>query len=227
MDQILQVKEALAARARETTLEELRSQGRRKVRIVRADQIATMIQEAVERTVRESGLLSQEDVDALVAKSREEFKDAYAGRQAEQQELEQLRNENVELRAALGFAAPAEGEEGATGTGASPGLVMQMMQEIANLRAQQGGGGAAAGGSDVQGTLDQIAANLNERLDKLGRKMGISSAVEASEVRFDSLFDDEIEANMESNIDSVKIKTKKGGGIAANLERLKKLKGGE
>jgi len=56
-------------------------------------------------------------------------------------------------------------------------------------------------------------------------KMGISSAVEADSVNLEGLFRDDGK-QVESNIDSVETKQKSGGGIAANLERLKKLKGG-
>jgi len=55
--------------------------------------------------------------------------------------------------------------------------------------------------------------------------MGISSAVEADSVNLEGLFRDDGK-QVESNIDSVETKQKSGGGIAANLERLKKLKGG-
>ena len=80
-------------------------------------------------------------------------------------------------------------------------------------------------GGDLTAALDKMAATLNERLDKFGKKIGVSSAVDAGEVNLDALFNDDLEV-MESNMDSVEVKQKTGSGIAANLERLKKLKGG-
>jgi hypothetical protein len=55
--------------------------------------------------------------------------------------------------------------------------------------------------------------------------MGISSAVEARDVKCESLFDSDDDANMESNMGDVELKQNTGGGIAGNLARLKKLKG--
>jgi hypothetical protein len=56
--------------------------------------------------------------------------------------------------------------------------------------------------------------------------MGISAAVESGDVDMSSLFDKSMDVQLESNMDDVKVKTSKGAGIAANLERIKKLKGG-
>ncbi|MEY4675407.1 MAG: hypothetical protein RL148_3191, partial [Planctomycetota bacterium] len=79
--------------------------------------------------------------------------------------------------------------------------------------------------TDFSAALEKLAGTLNDRLEQIGRKMGISSAVEADTVNLDGLFRDEGK-QVESNIDAVDAKQKTGGGIGANLERLKKLKGG-
>jgi hypothetical protein len=56
--------------------------------------------------------------------------------------------------------------------------------------------------------------------------MGVSSAVESdAPVDFGGLFKDSDKA-LESNIDNIEVKQKAGAGIAGNLARLKKLKGG-
>ena len=88
---------------------------------------------------------------------------------------------------------------------------------------------AAAGGiaatPDVTAALEKLAGSLNDRLEKLGKKMGISAAVEGGEVKFDGLFKS-ADKDLESNMGNVEVKQKAGGGIAANLAKLKKLKGG-
>ena len=84
---------------------------------------------------------------------------------------------------------------------------------------------AVAGTPDLTAALEKLAGSLNDRLEKLGKKMGISAAVEAGEVKFDGLFKDSDKA-LESNMKNVELKQKSGGGIAANLAKLKKLKGG-
>ena len=93
----------------------------------------------------------------------------------------------------------------------------------ANLAQQQGG--SSGGGEGMVEALDKISSNLNDRLEKFGKKMGISSAVDGQEVKFDSLFNDDQEAKLESNMGDVQVNKKTGGGIAGNLARLKKLKG--
>jgi hypothetical protein len=72
-----------------------------------------------------------------------------------------------------------------------------------------------------------LTGSLNDRLENLGRKMGVSSAVESdSPIDFGGMFDDDLQVELESNMDNIKVKTKSAGGIAANLAKLKKLKGG-
>ena len=84
---------------------------------------------------------------------------------------------------------------------------------------------AVAGSPDLSAAIEKLAGSLNDRLEKLGKKMGISAAVEGEEVKFDGLFKD-TGKDLESNMNNIQVKQKSGGGIAANLERLKKLKGG-
>jgi len=56
--------------------------------------------------------------------------------------------------------------------------------------------------------------------------MGVSGAVESdSPIDFGGMFKD-TGKTLESNMDNIEVKQKAGGGIAANLARLKKLKGG-
>ena len=63
--------------------------------------------------------------------------------------------------------------------------------------------------------------------ESFGKKMGISAAVGGDgPTDFSGLFKDTGQ-ELESNMDNVKIKQKAGGGIAANLAKLKKLKGGD
>ncbi len=71
-----------------------------------------------------------------------------------------------------------------------------------------------------------VVNEIHDRLDQFGRKMGISSAVDAEQVDFKAMFDKD-DTKLESNMDEVEVKKKTGGGIAGNLARLKKLKGGD
>jgi hypothetical protein len=56
--------------------------------------------------------------------------------------------------------------------------------------------------------------------------MGVSAAVDSdTPVDFTGLFKD-ADKKLESNMENIEVKKTEGGGIAANLARLKKLKGG-
>lgn len=249
MDTIVDVKEALAARSRTTTLDDLKSQGRKSVKVIRPEHIAAMVQEAVQKAVESSGLVSPDEVEKLVERGQEEFKHVIAERESQlnqlreaMRELEDVKAERVRLQASLddairerdqllerGAGAGTSMSEGAGGAQSSD-LMMKLMNEVATLKANMlhGGGEHGGGGGEpgVTAAIDKLAGTLNDRLEKFGRKMGISSAIEADNINFDALFSKEVtDKKFESNIDSVQVKKKTEGGIAANLERLKKLKG--
>ncbi|MBL9076125.1 MAG: hypothetical protein JNL08_01395 [Planctomycetes bacterium] len=244
MESVNDIKEALSARSRTATLDELRSEGRRRVRLVRAEQIAQMIQEAVHSAVEQSGLIAQEEVDALVEKSRIEFKSILREREAEVQkahdvaealaereaELTELKARFAEVSAALAQTRQQLAQAPAAGGGPSGDMVMSLMQEVANLKASMAHPAqpqvAAAGGGDFSAAIEKLTGTLNDRLEKLGKKMGVSAAVESdAPVDFGGLFRD-ADKQIESNMANIEVKQKSGGGIAGNLARLKKLKGG-
>lgn len=240
MDQITetrQVSDALAAKSTTTTLDELRKKGKQQVKVIRATDIAAMITETVYRVLQDTDMLSDEDREHFVERSKVEFakvvrvrRQEAAEHEAREQQLHQVTEElarvSQELTDARSGGAPAPG-----GEAPSSDLLMRMMSEMADMKAQlatQPAGGAPATGdaAGMAAALEKISSSLDSRLDKMGRKMGISSAVEGSEVKYDSLFNDDSEANLESNMGDVQVNRKTGGGIAGNLERLKKLKGG-
>ena len=269
MESVNEIKEALSARSRTATLDQLRSEGRKRVRLIRAEHVAQMISEAVHAAIEHSGLLGQEEVDNLVAKSRQEFKSILREREQElqqsretEEQLEQKEHElaeiktrfselskslaatraeleqtSNELEALRELPAPAQ-PEAAAAPPAQPAMpndmMMSMVQELANLKATMAAQQApaapaepAAPAPDFSAALEKLTGSLNDRLENLGRKMGVSSAVESdAPLDFGGMFADEGDSNLESNMDNIKVKQKSAGGIAANLAKLKKLKGG-
>lgn len=258
MESVNQVKEALSARSRTATLDELRSEGRKRVRLIKAEQVAGMITEAVHAALRHSGMISQEEVDRLIERSRTEFREILQKREEEarhalaveellaereaevaslrqrlahaQRELSSARVELEELQA-RGSDGP---EPAPTAVAASPELLLSLMQELAGLKASlqhkeaQPQPQPVAAAPDFGAAIDKLAGTLNERLEQLGRKLGgsTSNAVEVPDsVNLEGLFRDHGKS-LESNMDNIEVKQKAGGGIAANLARLKKLKGG-
>lgn len=223
METVNDVRDALSARSRTATLEQLASEGRKKVRLIKAEHIAAMIHAAVHTAIEESGLVPQAEADRLVEKSRGEFRSLMQEREDElkrlaelqdaleqrDQEIARLQQELAAQRASAPAAAPA------TAAAAAP----------AAAAAASGQPGAVAAMPDLSAAIEKLAGSLNDRLEKLGKKMGISAAVEGEEINFDGLFKDS-GPSLESNIDNIQVKQKAGGGIAANLARLKKLKGG-
>ncbi|MFO1077713.1 MAG: hypothetical protein U1E73_08300 [Planctomycetota bacterium] len=325
METVNEIKEALSAKSRTATLDELRNEGRKQVRLIRAEHIAAMVSEAVHSAIEESGLIDPAEHERLVEKSRVEFRAILQQRQAEaeraqeiesqlqqrEQELgeahqrgealsrsliearaelerareggQQLRGEldavrgslaGVEALVARAMAlAEARGSElddlradlqraraaeaavrgelaaleqevaAARTTAPAPAasampteLMMSLFQELAMLKANMlaqrpqapapaAPAAAAAPGVDLAAVLDKLTSSLNDRLETFGRKMGISSATEGAAVDFSGMFKD-TGKELESNMGSIEVKQKAGGGIAANLARLKKLKGG-
>lgn len=273
MESVTRIKQALAERSRTASIDDLRTEGRRQVRIVRTEQVVAMIAEAVQAAVEHSGMLTQQQVDELLRQTRGEFQEALKRRSDAASEAEELRSELLQredalrqlraevltLRQALDqtqqdldqarselHAAPAAENvfaqdvapeldfgdivEPRTSSPAAPAAPRgpQPAQPQAAVAPSQPAAAAsqpAAGQPDFSAALEKLAGTLNDRLEQIGRKMGISSAVEADSVNLEGLFRDDGK-KVESNIDSVEAKQKSGGGIAANLERLKKLKGG-
>lgn len=253
MDQITEtseVTEALTAKSTTTTLEDLARKGKKRVKVIRAADIATMLTEAVYQVVKNSDLLSDADVEQLLTRSKTEFKNVVSARKQNDERFHDLEAERDRLRQELdeahsharGFAeslAQVQSREPQAGTASvdphTVEMMHRMMSEMAEMKvrlAQQStepvvqAPAAAADADRMAAALDKIAANLDDRLDKLGRKMGVSSAVEGQEIKLDSLFAGDQDEDLESNIGDLELKKSTGAGIAGNLERLKKLKGG-
>ena len=244
MESVTDIKEALAARSRTATLDELRSEGRRRVRVIRTEHIAAMISEAVHSAIEQSGLLAPEEVTRLVEKSRQEFRAILKEREQEvqkahdvEEELAQRTSELAELKQALAAAQAGGGHatSAVAAAGAAPAgqndLVMSLVNEMATMKAnllqQQQGSAKAAPSGDFTAAFEKLAGSLNDRLESIGKKMGVSSAVGGdAPVDFGNLFKD-TGKDLESNMENIEVKQKAGGGIAGNLARLKKLKGGK
>ena len=267
MESVKDIKEALSARSRTATLDELRSEGRKRVRVIRAEHIAAMVSEAVNAAIEQSGLVAPTEVTRLVEKSRQEFRSILKEREQEVQraheiedtlaerdgQLAELQKKYEAASLALAEAESALAElradapsaprmvQGATPNTAQPAagapsgdLLMSMVQEMANLKASlmqreaQERAPAAPAGVDFTAAIEKLTGSLNDRIEKIGKKMGVSSAVESdAPLDFGGLFKDDGGSSLESNMDNIEVKQKAGGGIAANLARLKKLKGGK
>lgn len=342
MESVHDIKEALSARSRTATLDELANEGRKKVRLIRAEHVAAMISEAVHSAIEQSGLIEPQAAEKLVEKSRQEFRTILREREEEQQRaqaneamLAQRERELIEVQerlaelsqalastkqelataaqdllaskqelqgcqlalnateqelattrrelassrgeceqahsaaaaanalaataaarasaaqadcaAAVADAAAARGAFAAANAaaaaappapsaGPSSDLLLSLVSEMATLKANLLHAQAQARPEpvaapqpampDFASALEKLTGSLNDRLESLGKKMGVSAAVSGdAPVDFAGMFKD-TGKDLESNMDNIEVKQKAGGGIAGNLARLKKLKGG-
>ena len=223
METLNDVRDALSARSRTATLEQLANEGRKKVRLIKAEHVAAMIHAAVHSAIESSGLVSKGEADRLVERSRNEFRSLMREREEELTRLAELQDALQTKDQAI---ADRDGE------------IARLKQELLSARSAASNASvpsvgvagapaaaALAGSPDLSAAIEKLAGSLNDRLEKLGKKMGISAAVEGGDVKFDGLFKD-TGKDLESNMGNIQVKQKSAGGIAANLERLKKLKGG-
>jgi Tfp pilus assembly protein FimV len=88
---------------------------------------------------------------------------------------------------------------------------------------------AAAGGEGAVGIADKLAslgAELSSQIDRIGRKVGVSSAEdEAPTAELANLFASSI-PELESNMDSVESEERKGSDVSDALARMKSLRKG-
>lgn len=329
-EKVINVREVLQQNSYTTTVDELRNRGKSKVRVINAEQISQLIEEAVNRVVSTSGGMGREEVKKLVDRSREEFKRLLAEREkelnehrerlrlldqaredltkstaeierlrvveselrkqaesssgqvaelkatakvaglseADRAEMERLRRaENEALREKEGVSAQlaearraeaqaraekeallvqmGELKQAAAAMQAQPaaapapaptaspemmemlktlaselGSVKAGLKEVATRPAETGAGGTAD--KAVADKMAEFSKDLAERLDRIGKKVGISSGSEAGEVVLDNIFNNQ--ETLESNMENVEVKERRGSGIGGALERIKNLR---
>lgn len=74
----------------------------------------------------------------------------------------------------------------------------------------------------LEARLEQMSTGISDRLERFGRSMGVSSAVEAENVNYTGIFNNN--EKLESNVEALEVKERKSAGINDALERMKKLK---
>ncbi len=240
MESLGQVKHDLVARAESATLDDLEQRGRSKVRVLRAGQIVEVVDQAISRAVDSSDLIPRDEVEVLVEQARGEVHlelddrtrelDALRAELEEQKgaadSSEEHRAENERLKTELESANERLAHFEALFPGGTPAAAAAAPTPQAPPEPPQVDTSAAS--NALASAVDQLQEAMNDRLDNMSKKLGISTAVEADEVQLDKLFaSDDGDEPTESNIDDMQVKKTTSGGIGANLERLKKLKGGD
>ncbi|MEZ5987978.1 MAG: hypothetical protein R3F30_02400 [Planctomycetota bacterium] len=85
----------LQAKARQQSIDELKAKGKTKVKVIRAKDIAALIQEAVQRAIQDSSLLTQDQVEELTHKSKAEFQELQQ-RWREREQAERERDAEID-----------------------------------------------------------------------------------------------------------------------------------
>jgi hypothetical protein len=232
MEAEIDVLAALEATAKQASLESLAKSGKKNFRVIRGRDVAHMVQEAVQRALASSEWIAPEKVAALKAEAEREFAEVESERQAEHRRTAELERELERLRGRIAELESPSGRP-ASGDTATAVMMMRMMEELHTLRQQvpsTAGGMPAQATGNVETLLDkklqQIVGSLDDRLDKLGRKMGISTAIDTASVDFAGLVNKTVAEsdNLESNVDNVGTEKRDSAGIGANLDRIKKLR---
>jgi len=246
---LLDVREVLRRNSYTTSLSDLMRRGRDRVRVVHANQIAALIEEAVYRILGDRG--GEGEVAEAVERTRAEFDELLEQRARElaearaalkdvdrtraalanlEQECDRLRE--AESRAQEECDALRQAlESGSPGAGASSGSLLQMVsrlhEELSGIRSSLGGAKGAAGEAqaptgDIEKKIEAIASRLGDRLDRIGRKVGVSSAVEVDPAVLDRMFENEPE--LESNLENLQMHEERGGDVSDAVEKARNLR---
>ncbi|HKB16449.1 MAG TPA: hypothetical protein VKF62_10300, partial [Planctomycetota bacterium] len=224
---LINVRDVLEKNSYTASLEELKTKGRTQVRVVRADQIAAMIEEAVLRILGERK--SPEEVEALVGRSKDEFRRMLEDRERELSksrdrlaELERVRAEHAVLK------SENERLQKEGGTGNLGELLSKLQSEVSAVKeslaagARPAGAGGGTAEEEVNKKLDALSRAMNDRLDRIGKKVGASTVIEGEPSDLGAIFASQPE--LESNLANVDVKEKTAGGIAGALEKARSLR---
>ncbi|MEW6741617.1 MAG: hypothetical protein AB1486_02565 [Planctomycetota bacterium] len=109
---------------------------------------------------------------------------------------------------------------------AAPGAMQSVAEEIKALKESLIVGHPSRGGeAATSAPLEKLTRDLTERLDKISRKVGIAASDEPAP-DLERIFRTHLAAPVESNIDNLQVKERKGGSVAGALARIKALKQG-
>lgn len=180
--------------------------------------------EALTRELEELEGQSRELAQRLEQTARERD-EALRGKARAEAELESARREPDALREKL-LELDRQGQATRGAEAASSAAMSAILAELRQLKdtvERAPAPTAAAPALDASKMMESLGEAMEKKLDKLGRKLGMSSGPEiAAGISFDGLFASS--ANIESNLEQVEVKEREGGSIQDAVARMKAMR---
>jgi hypothetical protein len=247
------VRSELQSRATRTTLEELKRKGLEQVRVIRSSQILALIEQAVDRAMTQRGESPEDAVKRDVLQDsaqifrellRDEMKQG-RGPEAERMslmqtelqrretELDSLRGRVAERDAQLAEArsrtAELDAELRVTRQRIQAASPQDLLDELRSLRkeiskpkgTEPGAGGGPAAAADLKRQIESFGAEISSQIERIGRRVGVGAA-EETPTDLSGLFTSI--PDLESNLDSVEAKVRKGSDVDDALARMRSLR---
>jgi hypothetical protein len=239
------VRNELQSRSTRTTLDELKKKGLEQVRVIRSSQILELIEQAVDRALARRGESADPAArQELLQNSAQIFRDLLRsemqqGRAADDQRIDAMKSQMeryaAEMRAlvdqvaqkdalvaeAKARQAELEAELRVLRQRSQAGSPEDLLEELRALRKEIGKQPAPAAAVGLEQKLQNLGQELTSQIERIGRKVGIGAA-EESPADISGLFTSIPE--LESNLDAVEAKERKGSDVADALARMKSLK---
>ncbi|MBL8896743.1 MAG: hypothetical protein JNM84_03910 [Planctomycetes bacterium] len=164
----------------------------------------------VARELEDRGRLEQE-----LAAARGELEDARRALQRERADLESQRHEMGSQQNALRGAEAASNQAMST--------ILAELRQLKDTVEKAPPAAAQAPAMDASKMMESLGEAMEKKLDKLGRKLGMSSGPEVgSGISFDGLFASS--SSMESNLGQVEVKERESGSIQDAVARMKAMR---
>jgi len=227
-----EVRDQLTSRATRTTLQELQRRGLEQVRVIRSSQVLQLIEESVDRALRDRGIQAGDaERSEVLEASTQNFREALQ-QQTSDSESQRLRERIVEIEGALDQSRRRSAQMQAellvmhkrVGTMNSE----QVIEELRALREDVGRSVeaqpkvASIDTSGLEKTLQSLSDSLGREIEKISRKVGIQS-VEEIPADLSALFRQDLPA-LENNLDIVEATERKAGDVSDAVKRMRSLR---
>ncbi|MBK9383247.1 MAG: hypothetical protein IPN34_00265 [Planctomycetes bacterium] len=191
--------------------------------------------ESLHRELEELDAQSRELAQRLEQSSRENDEARRAQQRAEAElaalkaerdaAAQALQRDRAELESRRGaFASQQDAVRGAeAASNQAMSAILAELRQLKDTVEKAPAAVAQAPAIDASKMMESLGEAMDKKLDKLGRKLGMSSGPElAAGISFDGLFASS--SNMESNLEQVEVKEREGGSIQDAVARMKAMR---